>query len=161
MRFCPECKESLVLREIDGAERLKCASQTCGFVFWDNPTPVAAGLVLHEGNFLLARNAQWPAGMYSLITGFVEKGELPEQTITREAKEELNLDVDRMQFIGHFYLAKFNQLLIAYVIYASGQLSTNHEISETLSLTKSELAQFDFGALGLTSEIVGRALQLA
>lgn len=161
MNFCPKCKESLAPRQVDGVERLACSSSSCGFVFWGNPTPVAAGLIVHNGKFLLARNAQWPSGMYSLITGFVEKGELPEQTISREAEEELGLTVDSINFIGHFSLDQFNQLLIAYVVHTNGELSMNHEISETLSLSKSELSQFDFGPLGLTAEIVSRALQVA
>lgn len=161
MNFCPKCRESLAPRQIDGVERLACSSLSCGFVFWGNPTPVAAGVIIHEGKYLLARNAQWPAGMYSLITGFVEKGELPEQTISRETEEELGLTVESIDFIGHFSLDQFNQLLIAYIVRANGQVSMNHEISETLSLSVSELASFDFGPLSLTAEIVSRALQVA
>lgn len=70
MKFCPQCQAALAPRHIDGRERLACSSSNCGFVFWANPTPVAAGLVIHEDKFLLARNAQWPPGRYSLITGF-------------------------------------------------------------------------------------------
>ena len=161
MNFCPKCKESIAPRQIDGVERLACSSLSCGFVFWGNPTPVAAGLVFHEGKFLLARNAQWPSGMYSLITGFVEKGELPEETISREAQEELGLTVESIRFIGHFSLQRYNQLLIAYVVQAKGELSLNHEISETLGISRAELREFDFGPLDLTAEIVSRALQVA
>lgn len=158
MKFCPQCQATLAPRHIDSSERLACSSTNCGFVFWANPTPVAAGLVIHDGKFLLARNAQWPLGMYSVITGFVEKGELPEETMIREVAEELGLTVASLNFIGHFSLDQSNQLLVAYVVQANGQLALSDEIIETLCLSKAKLAKFDFGPMGLTAEIVSRAL---
>lgn len=116
MNYCPNCKETLSAVSVDGVQRLACSSKSCNFVFWGNPTPVAAALVVHEGQFLLTRNAQWPAGRFSLITGFVEKGEVPEQTIVRELQEEIGLVAYNVIFVGNFSLEKFKQLLMAYVI---------------------------------------------
>jgi NADH pyrophosphatase NudC (nudix superfamily) len=82
---------------------------------------------------------------------------LPEQTITREVKEELGLVADELKFIRHFYLGKFNQLMIAYVIKARGELILSDEIKETRYLSADELVDFDFGALALTQKIIGQA----
>ncbi|MEJ2795619.1 NUDIX domain-containing protein [Iodobacter sp. LRB] len=161
MRYCPKCREELQRRTIDGAERLGCSSSSCGYIFWENPTPVVAALVQIEDKFVLARNAQWPEGMFSVITGFLEKGESPDIAVARETNEELGVVAHKIEFLGHFSLAQFNQLIIAYLVKASGSLDPGQEISEFKLLSASELKEFNFGPLVLTSNIVDKALELA
>ena len=48
-------------------------------------------------------------------------------------------------------------MLIAYVIQAHGDLRLSDEIKETLYLSGSELADFDFGWLYLTKKIIDQA----
>ena len=48
-------------------------------------------LVTRGEEMLLARNANWPSGMYSTLAGFVEAGESIEQTVHREVMEEVGL----------------------------------------------------------------------
>ena len=67
-KFCPACGQPLAARAADA--RLACA---CGFIHWDNPVPVVAAIVEHEGAVILARNRDWPEKMYGLVTGFLEK----------------------------------------------------------------------------------------
>lgn len=160
MTFCPQCKAELRRRLTDGIERLACSSSECDYVYWENPTPVVAALVQHGEHFILARNARWPLGMFSLITGFLEKGESPEHAISRETKEELGIEADGLQFIGHYSLPQFNQLIIAFSVRACGEISPSEEIAELLPLTRTELERFAFGNLELTAQIVGDALAL-
>ena len=70
--------------------------------------------VHHDGQILLARNAAWTGKMYALITGFMEAGETPQEGITREIKEETNLDVDALNLIGVYDFQRMNQVIIAY-----------------------------------------------
>ena len=160
--FCPHCAARLENREIDGRSRLACCS--CDYVNWNNPTPVVAGLVQlieqdSQGEtFVLARNADWPTGMFSLITGFLEQGEKPEQAIAREAQEELGVHCVEVCFLGHFSLPRFNQLIIAYHLRTAGPLAPGAEIAETLLLSREALAAYDFGQLELTTHIVASAL---
>ena len=91
-RFCPQCGGSLVHKEIDGIKRQACSSDSCDHVFWDNPTPVVAALVEHDGLVVLVRNKGWPDHWYGLVTGFLERDEEPEAATLREVKEELDLD---------------------------------------------------------------------
>jgi NAD+ diphosphatase len=158
MTFCPQCKAELRRRLVDGIERLACPSSGCDYVFWENPTPVVAGLVQHGEHFILARNAQWPSDMFSLITGFLEKGESPEHAISRETMEELGIEVDGLRFIGHYSLPQLNQLIIAFAVRAHGEIRPSEENAEVLLLTTTELEGFAFGALELSAQIVGDAL---
>lgn len=154
MKYCPECKSELERRFIDGIDRRVCVSPGCRFVHWENPLPVVAGLVQFNGSIVLARNTKWPSGIFSLITGFLEKAESPEQAIARELKEELGLDCETLEFIGHYPFPEMNQILMAFWLKATGQLKTGNEISEIKQMSKEELRSYEFGPLYLTTEIV-------
>ena len=49
-----------------------------------------------------------------MITGFMEAGESPQEGITREVKEETNLEVTHLQLIGVYDFQRRNQVLIVY-----------------------------------------------
>ena len=154
MKYCPECKGLLHTKQLDGVERQLCQVKDCGFVVWDNPVPVVAGLILYKNKILLARNSAWPEGMFSLIAGYLERFESPANAIIREVQEELGLKVSKVQFIGHYPFREKNQLIIAYQVLSEGTLVLNDEIIETELLDIKQLKQKDFGALDLTKAIV-------
>ncbi len=144
MKFCPMCATPLQVKEIDQINRLVCAAN-CGFIHWDNPTPVVAAIVEWKGDILLARNTGWPEGMFGLITGFLEKGETPEQGIIREVKEEISLDVTECTFIGNYIFPQANQLIIAFHTKAEGRVFRNEEIAELKAVAPSELVPWEVG----------------
>lgn len=127
-QYCPRCAQPLADREEGGFTRRACHTPGCGFVFWDNPTPVVAAVVEHEGHILLARNAAWPGEFYALITGFLEKNEIPEEAVQREVQEELGLEPLGASFIGHYGFSRMNQLIIAYHVPARGTVQLNEEL---------------------------------
>ena len=91
-----------------------------------------------------------------MFTGFLEPKETPEQGIAREIEEELGVKATRTDFIGHFPLPKFNQLIIAYSLAVSGEMALGDEIAEVKLVTAEELAEYDFGPLTLTQEVVSQ-----
>ena len=97
---------------------------------WDNPVPVLAALVELEGRILLARNAAWGPKNFALITGFMERGETPEQGIARELQEETGLFADAISLIGVYEFIRKNELIIAYHVQASGQINLSPELVE-------------------------------
>lgn len=128
-KFCPQCAAPLQDLEHGGVLRRACVTPDCGFVHWDNPVPVVAAIVEHEGEIILARNALWPEDWYFLITGFLERDDMtPEIGVVREVKEELGLDVVSSSFIGHYEFVRRNQLLIAYHCVAEGNIVLNEEL---------------------------------
>lgn len=127
-RFCPRCATELQVSDTDGRDRRRCPA--CGFVHWNNPAPVVAGLVQVGDMMLMARNAAWPPKTFALITGFLEAGETPEQGIVREVKEETNLDVDRTELIGVYEFMRKNELIIAYHVMAYGEVTLSPELVE-------------------------------
>ncbi|WP_194164399.1 NUDIX domain-containing protein [Lacisediminimonas profundi] len=129
LRFCPVCATSLVEREdAEEAGRLRLACPDGHWTFWDNPLPVLAALVEYEGRILLARNAAWPEKMFALITGFMERGETPEQGVARELREETSLQADEVKLIGVYEFMRKNELIIAYHVKASGEIRLSPEL---------------------------------
>lgn len=128
-RYCPCCAAPLERVARAGVERLACPR--CGFVRWENPVPVVAAIVEHDGKVVLARNALWPPGMFALITGFMEKADdTPEAAVLREVKEELGLDGEIVGFVGHYRFQRMNQIILAYHVRASGAIRLDPELVE-------------------------------
>ncbi|MGH8807291.1 MAG: NUDIX domain-containing protein [Noviherbaspirillum sp.] len=109
-----------------GKARLACPDGH--WTHWDNPLPVLAALVEVEGRILLARNAAWPEKMFALITGFMERGETPEEGVARELKEETNLDAQEVSLIGVYEFIRKNELIIAYHVKAAGEIRLSGEL---------------------------------
>lgn len=144
MKYCGACGAELELKWLDEADRMLC-SAGCGFVHWDNPTPVVAAIVEYNGQVLLARNAQWPEGWFALITGFLEKGETVEECVLREVKEELNLDGRIEQFVGNYSFLEANQLLIVFHVVAEGDVRLNEELVEYKLQDHADVVPWDQG----------------
>jgi len=128
--YCPLCATPLQNAELGGRLRRVCPDAACGFVHWDNPVPVVAAIVEHEGQIILARNVAWPASFYALITGFLERGEEPEIGVQREVEEELGLTPQGANFVGLYEFHRQNQLLIAYHVPATGTVKLNEELAD-------------------------------
>lgn len=158
MRFCPDCGSPLSKKVIGGAERDMCTAKGCHFIFWNNPTPVVAGIVKLNEHYILARNVSWPEYFYSMITGFLEAGEDPQLAIMRETKEELGLDAFEATFLGHYPHINRNQLLIAYLVKAEGTITLNEELNDYKLLTRDELEIYNFGPYKLVATIAKQAL---
>lgn len=144
MKFCPHCRADLESRPVDGRDRLVCTDD-CGFVHWNNPTPVVAAIIEYDGKVLLARNAAWPSGWFALVTGFLESGETPEQGIAREVDEELGLEAAEVNFFGNYAFFEQNQLLIVFHVVARGELDLGEEIAEVQLLEHATVKPWDMG----------------
>jgi len=93
-RSCPAC--AAPLRAEAGGHVLRCGA--CGRAQFPRTDPAVIVLVEHAGACLLARQAGWDAGRYSVLAGFVEPGESAEQTVRREVFEEAGVTVTAMRY---------------------------------------------------------------
>ena len=127
-QHCPTCTSKL---NINADGYLECASEECSFIFYNNPTPVVAAIVEYQPNHVvLAHNKLWPPKWYGLITGFVGEYENPNDTVVREVKEELGLDAEIIEFVGHYTFKRMNQMIMAYHLKASGTIVLNEELDD-------------------------------
>jgi ADP-ribose pyrophosphatase YjhB (NUDIX family) len=117
----------------------------CGYVFYDNPLPVVAALVEHEGNVLLVRNHGWPEKWFGLVAGFLERGETPAEAVLRELKEELGLAGEVVRLLGVYAFAERNEVIIAFHVRANGSVRLGEEIAELRRVLPERLRPWPFG----------------
>ena len=93
-RFCADCGAPTEAREA-GHVRV-CPA--CGAQHHPRTDPVVIMLVTDGGRAVLGRQAQWPAGRYSALAGFVEPGESLEEAVAREVREEAGVQVADVRY---------------------------------------------------------------
>jgi len=95
----------------------------CRRMFFPRLSP-AIIVLIHKGDeFLLARNHRFRAGMYSIIAGFVEPGETLEETVAREIREEVGIEVKNIRYFGSQPWPFPNSLMFGFTArYAGGEL---------------------------------------
>ncbi len=145
MKYCPQCANPLGDVLDQGEIRQGCPDIACGFVYWNNPTPVVAMIVEVEGGVVLAHNAAWKHDFFSIITGFLESGEDPLQCAHRETHEELGLHVLESSLVGVYGFAQQNQVIMAYHVRAAGKITLNHELDAYKVVPIGELKGWDMG----------------
>jgi NADH pyrophosphatase NudC (nudix superfamily) len=153
MKYCLECGSALVAKHIDGNTRYVCSSKNCDFIYWNNPIPVVAALVSCNGKYIIARNSAWPKGIFSVITGYLEREESPEDAVVREVTEELGVKGTIKRHIGNYGFHEKNQVILCYEVEATGKIEINHEIVEFIELSPRELLEYDFSPLYITELI--------
>lgn len=107
---------------------------------------VVAALFKDKDKVLIAKRLKGKyAGMWEFPGGKVEKGEKSEETLKREIKEELNLDIKKLKFITQIEYEypdiKLN-LILYEVIDFSGDLILNDH-SEVKWVKKEDLRNYD------------------
>ncbi len=97
-KFCPSCgcQEHLAFFE----KKISCSA--CQFCFYFNPA-TAVTLILENNNaefLILTRNQDPGKGLLDLPGGFVDPFETAEFAATREIKEELNIHVEKFNYVS-------------------------------------------------------------
>ena len=145
MKFCPWCGAALQPRKSEDRERLACSNAECSYVFYDNPTPVLAAVVEHDGMIVLVRNVGWPEKWFGLLTGFLERGERPEEGILREVREEIGLDGEIVQWIGAYAFEQRNEIILAWHVRVHGEIKIGAELAGVKAVHPDKLRAWPFG----------------
>jgi NAD+ diphosphatase len=72
----------------------------CGNDHYPRVDPAVIVAVSDGERLLLGRQPGWPARRWSVVAGFVEPGEAPEQTVVREVHEETGVNVRACRYLG-------------------------------------------------------------
>lgn len=89
-RYCTACGASLVMEKAGFVAR--CSG--CAIEHYPRVDPAVIVAVEHDGRLLLGRQPGWAPLRHSLIAGFVEPGETPEQAVVREVHEETRIHIE-------------------------------------------------------------------
>ena len=95
-RFCGRC--GTPMQRIPNQRCMRCPK--CDFLGYPRIAPAVIVLVRRGDEALLARGARFPGAFYSTLAGFVEIGESLEETLAREVREEVGIEVTSTRYFG-------------------------------------------------------------
>lgn len=95
-RYCGYCGGSL--HKLPETTEKKCSQ--CEKSFFPKLSAAILVLIQRGDEILLARGSQHSSGLYTVLAGFVDLGESAEQTVHREIREEVGLEVTNLKYFG-------------------------------------------------------------
>ncbi len=95
-RYCGRCGSAN--HSINAGHTLKCSNEACGLQHFPRLDPAIIVLVTDGERVLLGRQAQWPAGRYSTLAGYIEWAESVEEAVAREVREEAGVIIDEVEY---------------------------------------------------------------
>jgi NAD+ diphosphatase len=129
MKHCIECGTKLVEKELDH-EGLVPFCPTCDTFRFPIFNTAVSTVIMNKERSKILFIQQYGRPGYILTAGYVNKGETAEETLIREVKEEIGVNVTDFVYNKSFYWERSNTLIFNYIsVVDSEDLSgTNHEI---------------------------------
>ncbi|RYE12514.1 MAG: NAD(+) diphosphatase, partial [Rickettsiales bacterium] len=114
-----KCGSNLILMN----ENIEKKCIVCNLSYFPNLSPAVIVLIQNDDKILLARSKNFRPKVYGLIAGFIELGENAESAVHREVKEEVGINIHRLEYFGTQSWPFPNSFMIAYKAhYLSGEL---------------------------------------
>lgn len=124
-RYCGRCG-TLTVGHAQGERARVCPS--CGFSQYPRINPCVIVVVTRGEELLLARAQRFNRPMFSALAGFIEAGETAEETLVREVREEVGVEVVNPRYFGsQSWPFPGNLMLGFHAEYASGDIVLQEE----------------------------------
>jgi NAD+ diphosphatase len=118
-RFCGRCGAATEFHAIERS--VVCPA--CHFTQYPRINPCVIVLVTRGEELLLARSTRFNLPMYSTLAGFIEAGESAEETLAREVREEVGVEIRNPVYFGSQPWPFPNNLMLGFhAEYAGGEL---------------------------------------
>ena len=118
-QYCGHCATPMQQAPTERAKR--CPN--CNLRQYPRLSPAVIMLIYKEEEILLARAPRFREGMYSVLAGFVEPGESLEETVAREVREEVSIEIKNIRYFGSQPWPFPDSLMVGFVAeYASGEI---------------------------------------
>lgn len=127
-RFCGRC--GVPTERLTSERATRCPR--CGLMNFPRLSPAIIVAIERDGKILLARNAAFKNGFFSVLAGFVEPGEDLESAVRREVMEEVGIEIDDIRYAGSQPWPFPNSLMIGFTArWAGGEIRIDEqEIAE-------------------------------
>ena len=119
-QYCSRCGTATEPRRDERSR----ACPSCKYTTYPPISPAIMILVTRGREVLLARKKEWVNGRFSALAGFVEPGETLEDTVRRETREEVGVEIANLRYFGSQPWPFPHQLMIAFTAeWASGDIT--------------------------------------
>ena len=153
-RFCGCCGAPTMHKADERA--LQCTR--CNALYFPKISPAIIVAILKDDKILLANNANFRTGWYSLIAGYADVGETLEETVRREVKEEVGLDVTNIRYYKSQPWALSGSLMIGFmadVVDNNQPLQTDgHEITNAEWFSADNLPEHPSAEISIAGEMI-------
>ena len=139
-RYCGKCGG----KNKDAIDEIARECPACGKLEFPRISPAVLVVILNDNDeILLAHNKFFPGKMYSHIAGFVDVGETLEETVKREVREEINIEVKNIQYIKSQPWPFPNSLMIGFKAhYDNGKIRPDgEEIEDAKWFSKDDMPE--------------------
>lgn len=118
-QFCGACGQPTESSPHERAKRCPACKQS----FYPRVAPAMIVLISEGDKILLGRAPRFKPGMYSLLAGYVEPGESLEESVVREVKEEVGVEIKDIRYWGSQPWPFPHTLMVGYTAtYAGGEI---------------------------------------
>lgn len=118
-RYCGRCGAETERKMVELAR----VCPRCGLQHFPRVSPAVIVRIERGDQLLLARSPHFAPGVYSTLAGFVEPGESLEETVAREIREEVRVEVRNIRYFGSQPWPFPHSLMIGFVAdYESGEI---------------------------------------
>ncbi len=161
--FCPHCGNKLVQKEI-GDEGAIPYCESCEVPLWDMFTTSIIAAVINENNEIaLLRQNYVSQTKYVCVAGIMKIGENAEDTAIREIKEEIGVDVDKIEYIKSYAYDKKEMLMLGFCAHVKKKhfvLSTEVDAAEWVPFHEA-LSKLREGSIAwqLVNQVISRQLE--
>ncbi len=151
-QYCGACAEPTVLSEIDRSR----SCPKCKIPMYPRLSPAMIVSVERGDQILLARAANFPPGIKSVLAGFVEPGESAEDAVKREVFEETKILVDDVQYFASQAWPFPNSLMLGFrAKWKAGEIEVDgEEILEAGWYAAKEMPSFFPGRVSIAQWLI-------
>ena len=137
--FCSKCGAKSRFNNLKNY--IECTNKSCLKRIFPKIDPTVIILIKNNNRILLARSKNWKENLYSCIAGFCEPNESLEQTVIREAYEEVGLKLKNINYLFSQFWPFANNLMVGFEAMSSSvKLKINKsEIEDAIWVTRKEL----------------------
>lgn len=123
-RYCGNCGSAMDRLPDEWGKQ--CSG--CSATHFPRIHPCIIVLIRKGDELLLVRKSEWLENRFGLVAGFVDFGENLEETVVREVREEVGLEVKNIRYIGSQSWPFPSQLMTGFAAdYAGGEIVLQEE----------------------------------
>lgn len=125
-KYCGKCGSKMHHSDVERS--MVCAK--CNNMVYPKICPAVTIAITHKGKILLVRNNGGAFRKYALVAGYVEVGETFEDTVRREAMEEVGIKVKNIKYYKNQPWAMTDAHMIGYTAEVDGDDTIHMQVEE-------------------------------